>query len=123
MTENDRIKDVRKSLRLTQEKFGEKIGVKKNTISQIESGVNSVTDQMRLAVCREFRVSEYWLRTGDGDMFVERDDDEDITRFMGDVLSCQPDFRRRLLTVLAHMTPEELAILEAKIKELADDGQ
>ena len=119
MTENDRIKDVRKSLRLTQEKFGEKIGVKKNTIIQIESGVNSITDQLRLAVCREFRVSEEWLRNGEGEMFVEPDDDEDITRFMGDVLSGQPDFRRRLLTVLANMTPEEWALLEAKIRELA----
>ena len=123
MTENERVKKLRKSLGLTQEKFGERIGVKKNTISQIESGVNGVTDQLRLAVCREFRVSEEWLRTGDGEMFVEPDEDEEITRFMGDILSGQPDFRRRLVSVLARMTPDEWALLEEKIRELTAEEE
>ena len=119
MTENDRVKELRKSLGLTQEKFGERVGVKKNTISQIESGVNGVTDQLRLSVCREFNVNEDWLRTGEGSMFVEPDEDEEIARFVGDVLSDQPDFRRRLVSVLARMTPDEWELLEAKIRELA----
>lgn len=123
MTENERVKKLRKSLGLTQEKFGERIGVKKNTISQIESGVNGVTDQLRLAVCREFRVSEEWLRTGEGEMFVEPDEDEEITRFMGDILSGQPDFRRRLVSVLARMTPDEWALLEEKIRELTAEEE
>lgn len=123
MAENERVKELRKTLRLTQEKFGERIGVKKNTISQIESGVNGVTDQLRLAVCREFRVSEDWLRTGEGEMFVKPDEDEEITRFMGDILSGQPDFRRRLISVLARMTPAEWTLLEEKIRELNNEGQ
>lgn len=123
MYENERVKEVRKALRLTQEKFGERIGVKKNTISQIESGINGVTDQLRLAVCREFNVNEDWLRTGEGSMFVEPDEDEEISRFMGDILSGQPDFRRRLISVLSRMTPDEWALLEEKIRELSEEGQ
>lgn len=123
MTENERIREVRKTLGLTQDRFGERIGVKRNTISQIESGVNGVTDQLRLAVCREFRVSEDWLRTGEGDMFVEPAEDEEIARFMGDILTGEPDFRRRLISVLARMSPEEWKLLEAKIRELGEDGQ
>lgn len=119
MTENERVKEVRKSLGLTQEKFGERVGLKKSAISQIESGVNGVTDQLRLAVFREFNVNEDWLRTGEGSMFVEPDEDEEITKFLGDILSDQPDFRRRLVSVLARMTPDEWALLETKIRELA----
>ena len=119
MTENERVKELRKSLGLTQEKFGERVGVKKNTSSQIESGVNGVTDQLRLSVCREFNVNEDWLRTGEGSMFVESNEDEEITKFLGDILSDQPDFRRRLISVLSRMTPDEWALLEAKIRELA----
>ena len=121
MTENERVKELRKSLGLTQEKFGERVGVKKNTISQIESGVNGVTDQLRLSVCREFNVNEDWLRTGEGSMFSEPDEDEEITKFLGDILSDQPDFRRRLVSVLARMTPDEWALLEAKIRELSEE--
>ena len=119
MTENERVKELRKALGLTQEKFGERVGLKKSAISQIESGVNGVTDQLRLAVFREFNVNEDWLRTGEGCMFVEPDEDEEIARFVGDVLSGQPDFRRRLISVLSRMTPDEWALLEAKIRELA----
>lgn len=121
MNENERIKELRKALGLTQEKFGERVGVKKNTISQIENGVNGVTDQIRLSVCREFNVNEDWLRTGEGSMFSEPDEDEEITKFLGDILTDKPDFRRRLISVLSRMTPDEWALLEAKIRELAEE--
>ena len=119
MTENDRIKEARKSLGLTQDKFGERLGVGRSAISNIEAGSRGVTDQLRLSVCREFNVNEDWLRTGEGSMFVEPDEDEEIARFVGDVLSDKPDFRRRLISVLSRMTPDEWALLEAKIRELA----
>ena len=123
MTENERIKVARKALGHTQDKFGAKLGVGKTAVSKVENGENSVTDQLRLAVCREFRVSEDWLRTGEGDMFVEPAEDEEIARFMGDILTGEPDFRRRLISVLARMSPEEWKLLEAKIRELGEDGQ
>ena len=121
MTENERVKELRKSLGLTQEKFGERVGVKKNTISQIESGVNGVTDQLRLSVCREFNVNEDWLRTGEGSMFSEPNEDEEITKFLGDILTDKPDFRRRLISVLSRMTPDEWALLEEKTLEFQEN--
>ena len=123
MSENERIKEVRSALGLTQDKFGARLGVGKTAISKIEKEERGVTDQLRLAVCREFRVSEDWLRTGEGDMFVEPAEDEEIARFMGDILTGEPDFRRRLISVLARMSPEEWKLLEAKIRELGEDGQ
>lgn len=67
---NERIKQLRKELGLTLDKFGEKIGVGKTAISKIENGDRSVTDQMFKSICREFNVREEWLRTGEGEMFV-----------------------------------------------------
>lgn len=71
MTQGERVKEIRKSLKLTLEKFGEKLGVKKNAISQIETGRNSLTDQMAKAICREFDVDYTWLTTGEGNMFLK----------------------------------------------------
>ena len=121
MTENDRIKEARKSLGLTQDKFGERLGVGRSAISNIEAGSRGVTDQLRLSVCREFNVNEDWLRTGEGSMFAESYKDEEITKFLGDILTDKPDFRRRLVSVLARMTPDEWGLLEAKIRELAEE--
>ena len=75
MTQGERIREVRKTLGLTLEKFGEKIGMKKNSVSQIENGKNSVTEQVVKSICREFNVDYIWLTTGDGEMFVDTDDD------------------------------------------------
>lgn len=66
MKDGDRVKAIRKSTGLTLEKFGERLGVAKTTISRIENGVNGLTDQMCRSICREFGVSEEWLRDGIG---------------------------------------------------------
>ena len=73
---NGRLKSVRKSLSLSQEAFGKKLGVTGAGISKIESGDRSITDQMVLAVCREFNVREEWLRNGTGEMFLDFTEDE-----------------------------------------------
>lgn len=72
---NERIKEVRKSLGLTLEKFGKALGVTKQTMSRIENGVNNVTDQMFLSVCRVYNVNEDWLRNGTGEMFNKPSDE------------------------------------------------
>lgn len=84
MTQGERIKDVRNSLGLTLEKFGEKLGVTKTAISRLENGERSLTEQMTKSICREFSVDYMWLTTGEGEMFVESDDDffERIDRIM-----------------------------------------
>lgn len=65
---NTRIKKLRKALDLTQREFGERIGIKANTVTMIEKGRNT-SEQTIQAICREFRVNEEWLRTGEGEMF------------------------------------------------------
>lgn len=84
MTENERVKEVRKTLNLTLEKFGERIGVTRGSMSNIENGNRNLTEQMTKSICREFSVDYMWLTTGEGEMFVESDDDffERIDRIM-----------------------------------------
>ena len=69
MTTNERIKLLRTELGLSQEVFGDKIGMKKSSISTIEKGVNNVTDIVAKSVCRAFNVNYFWLTEGKGDMF------------------------------------------------------
>lgn len=103
-TENERIKEVRKALGLTQEKFGEKIGMKKNSLSNAESGINSVSNQLRIAVCREYHVNENWLRTGEGEMFEGRTSDQAIVDFAADLVNVDDDaFKKRLISAFARM--------------------
>lgn len=73
---NERIRKLRKALDMTQQAFADKLGVKRNTVGQWECGINSITDQIVLSICREFNVSEDWLRYGTGDMFLPEETDE-----------------------------------------------
>ena len=78
----DRIKALRKSLGLTQKDFGERIGVQANTITSYESGVRTPNNSMILAICREYGVSEDWLRTGEGEMKQKLTRNQEIAEFM-----------------------------------------
>lgn len=69
MSLGERIKKVRTKLELTQESFCNRIGLKRNSISLVESGKRNISDQAILSICREFNVNEEWLRNGAGEMF------------------------------------------------------
>ncbi|MCI9410808.1 MAG: helix-turn-helix transcriptional regulator [Eubacterium sp.] len=69
-TIGERIKFLRKQiLNNTQKDFGLQIGLKPNSVSDIENGKNNVTEQTLKVICREFNINEEWLRTGKGDMY------------------------------------------------------
>lgn len=72
---NERLKELRKSLNLTLKDFGKHLGVTDAAISRLEKGERNLTEQMLLAVCREFNVNEDWLRYGVGDMYSIQDDE------------------------------------------------
>lgn len=86
---NERIKELREVLKLSGEKFGEKLGVGKTAISRLENGSNNVTSQMIKSICREFNVNEEWLKYGTGDMFNSAEDS--IAECVGELLTTHDD--------------------------------
>lgn len=106
MTENTRVRELRKSLDLTLEKFGERLGVKKNAISAIENGRNSLTDQMKKAICREFGVDYIWLTTGEGEMFP--DADIELMAAIDRIMADETDIRRNFFKFLSSLSKEEV---------------
>lgn len=106
MTQGERIKDVRNSLGLTLEKFGEKLGVTKTAISRLEKGERSLTEQMAKSICREFSVDYMWLTTGEGEMFVETDDDffERIDRIMAG----ENETRKNMIKMLLYASDDDI---------------
>ena len=61
-----RIKKLRKSLDLTQQKFADALGIKQTTVASYEIGRIVPSDSTIKLICREFDVNEDWLRTGEG---------------------------------------------------------
>lgn len=115
MTQGERIRELRKSLGLTLEKFGDKIGMKKNSISQIENGKNSVTEQVVKSICREFGADYIWLTTGEGEMFAESDLDfyERIDRIMVG----EDESRKNIFKFMLELSDDEIDALDSMMKK------
>lgn len=114
MTQGERVKEIRKNLGLTLEKFGEKLGVTKTTISRIEKGVNNLTDQMAKSICREYNVNYEYLMDGEGEMFTDLPDtilDELCIQYDLD------DIDRKIMEIYLELPEEARQALKDKIRE------
>lgn len=123
MTQGERVKEIRKGLNLTLEKFGERVGVTKQTVSRIENGVNNLTDQMALAICRTFSVNEHWLRTGEGEPYIKGSEDE-LAELVGRLYKDRGSMRYKisleLCRAMEKMTDEQLKGFGEFVKRLAE---
>ena len=118
----ERIKEIRKHLKLNQTEFGLKIGVKQTTVAGYEAGTRTPIDAVINSICREFNVSERWLRTGEGNMFVQLSRDEEIAQFVGSVLAGEEDnFKRRFIAMLSKLDENDWELLEKMIDIIKKD--
>lgn len=118
---NERVKELRKALGLSGEKFGEKIGLKKSVISQMETGKTGTTDQTIRTICREFNVSEEWLRNGNGEMFIETKSDNELFKWAGKVLGAKDmTFRKAFVNALSKLSEDDWEKVEKFTRSLID---
>ena len=121
---NGRIKELRKSLKLNQTDFGDRIGVKQATIAGYENGSRQPIDAVITAICREFGVNEEWLRTGSGEMFREVDTEARFSEWAGRVLAGRDEtFQKRFVTMMMSLTEDQWRLLEEKARMLFDQEQ
>ena len=120
-TINDRICEIISVLGIKKTHFADKIHVSQAFTSQICSGVRLPSDRTIADICREFGVNETWLRTGEGEMFVEMSRDEEIAAFMGELLSEESDdFRHRLIGALSRLDENGWEVLEQFANDLLE---
>lgn len=120
----DRLKELRRALNLTQQKFADKLGVKQNTVAQYEMGRNDPSDAVIISICREFNVSEAWLRNGEGEMFIPMTLDEEIASFIGGIQADnEPTFKKRFVSALAKLSPEEWKTIEHIMRNMIDERE
>lgn len=119
----ERIRYFRKDiLHMTQERFGRELGVSRDVIKNIELNLLSRPEQkepLYKLMCEKFGLTEDWLKTGNGEMYIQRTRNEKITDFAVDLLKDEEEsFRRKLVEALADLDIEEWELLE-KIAEKA----
>ena len=120
----DRIKTVRKTARLTQQEFAEKLGLKQNTIATYEMGKTSPSERTLSDICRVFNVDPCWLETGEGEMFRAESADAELTRLVGELMADKPgSFRQRVITTLLRCTDDEWGVFRRVLGEIEKDAE
>ena len=121
---NERLKKLRKILDLTQKDFGDRIGVKGNTVAQYEMGRNQPIDSVINLICTVNwdgeRVNEEWLRTGKGEMFLPRTRNQAITDFAADLITEPESFKTKLIEGLAKLDESDWEDIERIIKKMVE---
>ena len=111
----ERLKKLRKMLGLTQREFGERIGVKPNTIATYEIGRNEPIDAVVSLICREFNVNEVWLRTGKEPMFAEISEDEELTQIFSAIAVSDDALIKRIIRAYWKLSDNEKEIVRKLI--------
>lgn len=119
-TIGERIKMIRKEKGLTQQRFAAELGLKQNTIATYEMNRTAPSDRTISDICRHFRVSEEWLRTGIGDMIVEDSVRDKLNVFFQDVLASAPDERSEFVAALADLPAEFWPVVAELAKKYAE---
>lgn len=110
---NDRISLLIVTLNIKKTAFAERLNVSQAFVSQLCSGTKQPSDRTISDICREFNVSEKWLKSGEGEMFISLTKNQIITDFMGDLIIDEDEsFKRRLIEALAKLNPEDWEVLE-----------
>lgn len=98
---------------MTQQQFANRIGVSRNTIATYETSVRVPIEAVIVSICREFGVNEEWLRTGEGEMYVDITPDLELSRWFGQLLREEDQsFKKRFLLMLSRLTEEEWKSLQ-----------
>lgn len=112
---NERIKEIRVKLGITQQEMADKLGLKRNTIATYEMGKANPSDRTISDICREFGVNEVWLRTGEGgpdNMFTKISKEDEYSLSLGKLTLEENRFVRNAVNYLANADPEKLKIIE-----------
>lgn len=119
----ERIEILRKDLSMSRRVFGERLGVSESVIVNIEYDRLKRPDQkesLYKLICKEFNVNEEWLRTGNGEMFIQLTRDQLITDFAADLIMENDTFKKRLVEALAKLDESEWDVLEKLAESLIE---
>lgn len=118
----ERLKKLRKTLDLTQQEFADRIGSARDNIAGYETGRRNPSVAVISLICTKFNVNEEWLRTGNGEMFIELTRDEQIEHFVGNALKSEDDsFKKKFISMLAALDESDWEVLQKMVELLQEN--
>ncbi|WP_412448849.1 helix-turn-helix domain-containing protein [Neglectibacter timonensis] len=118
-----RLVKIRETLKISQDELGTKIGISRFSVSNYESGKRNITERVIKDICREFDVNEEWLRTGEGEMFVELPEGTELGKYIADVIGGEDDFIKNIIISYMKLDEKNKKIIRDFVKSLGCEGK
>lgn len=119
----ERIKQVRQHLKLNQEDFADKLNLKRNSITLIETGRRNPSDRTLIDICREFNINEEWIRYGTGEMFGKLSRDQELAMSIGRILANENETAKNVFLALSKLDPSEWKVIQKLIDDLSKKNE
>lgn len=120
----ERIKNLRKSMGMTQREFGQKLNLTDATIAAYENGRREITSRVISDICRVYGVNEIWLRTGEGEMHDATTPAEEIIDFVGRIITdADPKFVELLGTALSRLDSDDLKHIQDIVLKITKEKE
>lgn len=124
VTINERIRELREQLKISQTEFAERLGSGRGIIKNIEEGRTAPKPQLIDLMTRVYNVNRTWLETGEGEMFTDMSRTEKLAKFVAQALADKPEsFRHWLVGVLIDLDDDGWQLLEDAAKLFAGYGE
>lgn len=111
---------LRKTLKLSQKSLGDAIGLSNSGISNIENGIRNVTDQHIKLLVSTFNVNEQWLRTGEGEMFIQLSADQELDKLIGEMYANDNEFTKNFVRSFLKLSEDEQSVIKKFVKSIQD---
>lgn len=118
---NERLKKLRKTLKMTQKEFGEKIGLTNASISDIEKGKTILTERNQNLICEKFNVNKEWLEKGIGDMFLPELPEDEFSRILSEIEESDDEYIRKFLEIYFQLDEAGKKIVSDLIHSLLEN--
>lgn len=118
---NERIKDIQRAVGLTQVLFAKRIGISRTALQKLQSGENNPSEQTIRVICSEFGVNRVWLETGEGEMFIKRSQEDELSALLADFFADDPAFKHRLIGALLRLDPSEWEVIEKIARQALEE--
>lgn len=116
----DRLKLLRKKLGLKQESFAKSLDLSRSSLANIETGNVNLTERNIKKICKEFNVSEKWLRTGEGEMFNNLQEDKELLDFVINIMADKDEFIKKTFLTLARLDQSDWEVVKKIINGLKE---
>lgn len=115
-----RVRKLRKKLKLTQEAFGNSIGMSKSNVCNIESGLVSLREGNIDLICEKYHVNQNWLLNGEGEMFVELSEDDELGILIGEFLAEDDPYKKKIIKTMLSLKDEDWMLIQRLMQKFKD---